>query len=219
MSQKIVSQRSNDFISKEQKTYGLVAGKAKRYHNTQTCWIRVSCSAKILDEWSSTDSAWRYNVALYVVSVSGGAFLKHCTGDLDLRLPNGCKKQSVVVQCVRCHFENRIRKALGRSGYFWPSHVWEKKKIAHSRRSFAIPTMPCPLPSTWIFQIAMRRREITVWGRNSFSRNRQLVECPDQQTDFRAFYQNSQQAPKAIIWSSNVPSILAKKSDFFCSLL
>lgn len=67
-------------------------------------------------------------MALYVVSVSGGAFLKHCTGDLDLRLPNGCKKQRVIVQCVRCHFENRIRKALGRSGYFWPSHVWETKR-------------------------------------------------------------------------------------------
>ena len=121
---KIISQRSNDLISKEQKTYGLVPGKAKSYHNTQTCWIRVSCSAKILDEWSSTESAWRYNVALYVVSVSGGAFLKHCTGDLDLRLPNGCKKQSVIVQCVRCHFQNRIHKALERSGYFWPSHLW-----------------------------------------------------------------------------------------------
>ena len=63
-------------------------------------------------------------MALYAVFVSEDALLKHCTGDLDLRLPSGCKKQNIIVQCVRCHFENGIRKARRRSRCFWPSHLW-----------------------------------------------------------------------------------------------
>lgn len=39
------------------------------------------------------ERALRYRVALYVVSFSGGALLKHWTGDLALRLPNGYRKK------------------------------------------------------------------------------------------------------------------------------
>ena len=57
-----------------------------------TCCISVSCSARIREEWSRTERALRYRVALYVVSFSGVALLKHCTGDLALRLPIGCRE-------------------------------------------------------------------------------------------------------------------------------
>ena len=57
-----------------------------------TCCISVSCSARIRDEWSRTERALRYRVGLYVMPFSGVALLKHCTGDLDLRLPIGCEK-------------------------------------------------------------------------------------------------------------------------------
>lgn len=59
-----------------------------------TCCISVSCSARIRDEWSRTERALRYSVGLYVVPFSGVALLKHCTGDLDLRLPIGYGEKS-----------------------------------------------------------------------------------------------------------------------------